>query len=492
MGAVLLVVLLYLAAVLFVGYAGHRLFRGTGEDYFLASRSIGSFVLLMTLFGTHMTAFTILGASGEAHRNGIGVFALMGSSSALVAPLVFYFVGTRLWWLGKRQGFYTQVQFFRARYRSDGVGLLLFAVLVLLLLPYVLIGVKGGGDVLWALTGGPRGGVPVWVGSSLVCAVIFSYVTFGGMRSTAWANTFQTLVFMSVGALAFWVILREYGGLGSAMRTLAADSRALVAIGEPREELPRMISYLLIPLSAGVFPHMFGHWLSARSARTFRPAIVLYPVFIALVWVPSVVLGVAGNIDFPPPAEGPVLVLLILRHAGGLLAGLLAAGVLAAIMSSLDSQTLAAGTLFTQDIVRHYGFHGGLSERGQVIVGRIFVTLLLATAFVLSLVTSRSIFAIGVWSLSGFAGLFPVVLGALYWKRSTREGVLAAIVTAAALWIFFLFQAWGVPGEYTVGGTGMLPVVFIFAATSLSLVLVSLGTTPPPPHVLREFFSGLD
>ena len=82
----LLVIGLYLAGVLSIGFLSHRLFRGTGEDYFVATRTIGPFVLLMSLFGTHMTAFSLLGASGEAHRVGIGVFSLMASSSAIVVP----------------------------------------------------------------------------------------------------------------------------------------------------------------------------------------------------------------------------------------------------------------------------------------------------------------------------------------------------------------------------------------------------------------------
>ena len=145
---ILSVIVLYLVAVLFVGLFAHRRSRGTGEDFFVASRSIGPVILLMTLFGTNMTAFSILGASGEAYRQGILVFALMGSSSALVVPLVFYFVGTRMWWLGKRHGYLTQVQFFRDRWGSDSLGLLLFVVLVALLIPYLLIGVLGGGLTL--------------------------------------------------------------------------------------------------------------------------------------------------------------------------------------------------------------------------------------------------------------------------------------------------------------------------------------------------------
>lgn len=487
MSPVLGVVLLYLAVVLGIGFAAQRVLRSTAEDYFLASRSLGATVLLLSIFGTHMTAFTILGASGEAHRGGIAVFALMASSSALVVPLVFFFIGTRLWWLGKRVGFITQVQFFRERYQSDRVGLALFFVLVSLLVPYVLIGVKGSGDVLWALTGGPSGGIPHWVGSLLMCGVIFIYVVQGGMRSTAWANAFQTLVFMSVGAIAFLVIVREYGGLEAAMRTLGTRPDLLTIEKTPRQ-LGRMVSYLFIPLSAGVFPHLFANWLSARSARTFRPTIALYPICLVLVWVPSVVLGVIGNIDFPPPLEGPILVHLILRHSGGLLAGLLAAGVFAVIMGSLDNQAFAAGTLFTQDVVRHYGFRDRLSERGQVLTGRLFVAVLLAVALFVSLATSRTIFDLGVWSLSGFAALFPIVVAALYWRRSTAPGVLASIATVAVLWTAFFLDSRGSHGEYTAFDTGLLPVVFLFAGAVVSLVAVSLSTSPPPDSVLDRFF----
>ena len=483
------VILAYLTLVLFVGMLAHRSFRGTGEDYFLASRTIGPFVLLMTLFGTNMTAFTMLGASGQAYREGIIVFALMGSSSAIMLPLVFYFVGTRLWWLGKKEGYLTQVQFFRERYESDILGLMLFVVLVSLMLPYVLIGVKGGGDALQAITGGAGEGVDSWIGSLLICSVVFVYVTYGGMRSTAWANTFQTLVFMIVGGITFLVILGKYGGLQGAMESVRATHPSLLVVGSERATHARMFSFLFLPFSVGAFPHIFSHWLSAREAGSFRYSIVFYPLCVAAVWVPSVMLGVVGNIDYQVPLDGPILVKLILGNAGGVLAGCLGAGVFAAIMSSLDSQALAAGTMFTQDIVRHYGFHDKLSERQQVLFGRSFVMVLLAAAFLLSLFTTRSIFNMGVWSLTGYSGLFPIVLAALFWKRSTKEGVMAAIVTVAGLWTYFFIQSLGGGGDYTVGQTGLLPVVIVVFGASLVLVLVSLSTRPPSEPVIEKFFS---
>ena len=86
---IIAVVAIYLGLVIVVGTLGHRLFRNTAEDYFVASRTIGPVVLLMTLLGTNLTAFTMLGASGEAYRLGIIVFGLMGASSSILIPFLF-------------------------------------------------------------------------------------------------------------------------------------------------------------------------------------------------------------------------------------------------------------------------------------------------------------------------------------------------------------------------------------------------------------------
>ncbi len=488
----LLVIGLYLVGVLTVGLLSHRLFRGTGEDYFVATRSIGPFVLLMSLFGTNMTAFSILGASGEAHRIGIGVFSLMASASALVIPAIFFFVGTRLWSAGKRMGFLTQVQYFRARFQSNALGMLLFVVMVALTIPYLLIGVLGGGLTLTQITGGE---VPSWVGGLLISAVVVTYVTYGGLRGTAWANTFQTLVFMTLGAVAFGYLVHQLGGLSSALGKVADARPDLMVRGDNIPPL-KLLTYLLIPCSAGMFPHLFMHWLSARRVETFKFPIIAYPICMVIVWIPSVMLGVLGHVDFPDltgPAASGVLVKMIHLHAPDLLAGLLGAGVFAAVMSSLDSQVLALSTMFTQDIVRHHGLLGSSrgdeaeSDRRQIAAGRIFVITVITLTYLLSLVAKTSIFGLAVWSFTGFASLFPIVVAAVFWKRSTRHGAMAAILTVVALWIYFFVDGWQVPG-YTVGGSGVMPVAVIFLACSAAMVVVSLLTSPPDKDVVAQFF----
>lgn len=481
----LVVLGVYLSLVLLVGMLSHRSFRGTSEDYFVATRSIGPFVLLMSVFGTHMTAFSMLGASGEAYRSGVGVFGLMASAAAIVVPVMMYFIGTRLWVTGKRFGFMTQAQLFRARWQSDGLGLLLFIVLLALVVPYLLIGVLGGGFTLTQITGGE---VPSWVGGLAISLVVWLYVTFGGLRGTAWVNTFQTLVFMTLGAVTVIWIVRELGGLEGALAQVAADRPDLMVRGDTISKT-RFITYLLIPMSIGMFPHMFMHWLSAKRVETFRLPMIAYPICVAIVWVPSVLLGMMGHLSFPDlqgPETSSVLIRLIHLHAPELLAGLLGAGVFAAVMSSLDSQVLAIGTMFTHDIVGHYGFKDRMSEKQQVLVGRLFIAGILLLTYLISLVANATIFSLAVWSFTGFSGLFPIVAAALFWRRSTKVGAMASVLTVVCLWIYFFATGFNVPG-YSAFGTGLPPVLVIFVASSLAMLVGSWLSKPPSEEVVERF-----
>jgi len=158
-----IIVFLYLAAVVYIGVFAFRKASGKQEveDFFLARRSLGPFVFLMSLFGTNMTAFAILGSSGHAFNNGIVTFGLMASSSGLIIPLTIFLIGTRVWALGKKHGFITPVQLFRDRWECSHIGTLIFALQAILLVPYIIIGVMGGGTTLAAVS---NGAVPFWLG----------------------------------------------------------------------------------------------------------------------------------------------------------------------------------------------------------------------------------------------------------------------------------------------------------------------------------------
>ena len=119
-------------------------------------------------------------------------------------------------------------------------------------------------------------------------------------------------------------------------------------------------------------------------------------------------------------------------------------------------------------------------------LGRLFVVAVVATVFLLSLVAERSIFALSVWSFTGFASLLPVVVAALYWRRSTAAGAGAAILTVIALWTWFFVRGIGNP-DYSVGGTGVMPVAVVFAGSTLAMVVVSLLSRPPAPERVARF-----
>ena len=137
--ATLWIILIYLGALLVFAMGSKMFFRGTSTDYFVASRSIGPFMLLMSVFGTTMTAFALVGSTGKSFELGVGTYGLMASSSGLIHAACFFLIGIRLWAIGKRHGYVTQIQFFRERFKSSGFGYLLFPILVMLVVPYLLL-----------------------------------------------------------------------------------------------------------------------------------------------------------------------------------------------------------------------------------------------------------------------------------------------------------------------------------------------------------------
>ena len=184
-----LVIAIYLAIIAFIGSVAFRRRKENTEDFFLASRTIGSMVFFLSLFATNMTAFAILGSSGVAYRRGIGIFGMMASSSALVIPLTIFLIGTRLWSLGKRFGHMTQVQLFRDRWECNAIGTVIFVLSAAMLVPYMIISIMGGGTVLEQISHSGANTdplIPYKLGCAIVAVVVTVGVFLGGMRGTVW------------------------------------------------------------------------------------------------------------------------------------------------------------------------------------------------------------------------------------------------------------------------------------------------------------------
>ncbi len=533
-----LIVFAYLAIVVYIGVFAFRRARGKAEveDYFLANRSLGPYVFLMSLFGTNMTAFTILGSSGHAFNNGIVTYGLMASSSGLVVPLSIFLIGTRVWALGKKLGFITPVQLFRDRWETSHIGTLIFAVQAALLVPYIVIGVMGGGTTLCAISGGR---VPFWLGGAVVALVVMSYVFFGGMRGTAWVNTFQAALFLLFGATATVVIGWGMGGFSASAEALLASPASFLLTRE-RVSPAYFFSYTFIPLSSIAFPHIAIFCLTARRMAQFRKTVVLYPLCIMAIWLPCVFLGVMANrvTDVPQIAEkiearrtlavqgasltperrdvlrartgaDEVLLLLLDRYAPLWLAGILGAGIMAAVMAT-DSQILALSTMFTEDVFAHYEGKARFGEAAQVHLGRAFVVIITLVAYAVALKAPESIFSLAVqYAFTGFAALAPLLVAALFWRGSTKWGALAVTAwSAAGVAAVAVFQAivpapplgpptvvWSAGGldlvARTSGGTsvlGFMPVVPMVLGSCLLMAVVSLLTPKPSAATIARYF----
>jgi Na+/proline symporter len=618
----LLVIAIYLAVVLYIGIFAFRKGRETGEDFFLASRSVGSIIFFLALFATNMTAVAVLGSSGIAYKRGVGVFGLMASISGFVIPVTLFVIGTRLWALGKRFGHMTQVAFFRDRWDCSGIGTFLFALTAAMLLPYLIVSIVGGGTIVEALTGGL---VNYHLAGAIVALVVMGNVFFGGMRGAVLVNVFQTLLFLSFGTIAFITINHNMGGFHHTVQNMLSTPGR----GWPLQRLPsdpamkqmmlspvttlEFFSYCFIPLSSIMFPHMSIMCLTAKKVTAFKKTIILYPLCIMAIWLPSVYLGsiangeprvnaaIAGDspdvkgmlashgqgknpdtgkpwggllmtnlgkADTPPArqlladihnpsvtissedfgerlvkvvgplkAANPPAYTDLVREVGRLskqaptdsvllqmlrlfvpawLGGLLAAGIISAVMGSDCHQILALSTMFTKDVFDYYGGRKRYGEKGTVFMGRAFIIIANSIAFAIAW-WRPPIFELAVsWAFSGFAALAPVMLAGLFWKRSTKWGAFAAglfvavsLIVVGIIEHHFALPKGTPPAEKVIASLtilgqkaltlspgsgrlfifGLMPVVWMVVGSAACVIVFSLLTYPPSQETLRRYFA---
>jgi SSS family solute:Na+ symporter len=208
-----------------------------------------------------------------------------------------------------------------------------------------------------------------------------------------------------------------------------------------------------------------------------------------------------------------ILLLMLDKYAPAWLAGLLGAGIISAVMGSDAHQVLALSTMFTKDIYQHYGGRERYGEKAAVHFARGFIILVTVAAYLvaLGLKNKQGIFEIAVrYAFSGFAAMAPIMVAALFWKRSTKWGALAAaLFTAACLLYFAVLQNSRHPGDviWQIGqGKTALKLLFINARGDVSfwngfmtvvpmvfgsafcMIAGSLLTKPPSPATLDKYF----
>ncbi|MEM1450843.1 MAG: sodium:solute symporter family protein [Planctomycetota bacterium] len=469
MTPVVLGVGIYVAIVLAVGLAAARRSARDPAEYFLAGRGLGTFVLFMALFGTNCTAFVLVGVPGQAYANGIATFGVNAPIVALGIPLTFYFIGLPARRLGHELGALTPAELYAKRLGSRAVGLLLFGVFTLYTLPYMATAVQGAAVTLSTAT---DGALPRWAGGLGVLVVALVYTSLGGMRATAWTNVVQGALFLGFVLAAIVVYTRavgaEYGGgLSGAFERVAAERPDLLERPAGGLHAPRAFASwgLAISLTVIAFPHMLARLMAAKDARSLRITCRAYPIALVLLWVPVVLIGVFGALEFPG-LEGREVDRVFSEMAGRFLSPelsvLAVVAVLAAVMSTLDAQLLTLGSMLTRDVLDP--LMPNRRESADVLRGRLFGIALAAVVYALWWFGGASVFRLASVAFSGYVTLVPTLFLGVRWTGFTAAGAALSILLGNGVYFAALHAAGGLTAAMEPSWCGFLPVAWGFVA----------------------------
>ena len=458
---------LYLLVLVAVGYATRR--RGTQAalgEFYLAGRSLGGFVLLLTLYATQYSGNTLLGYPGEAFRLG---FAWVMSIGFMMAIIVVYLLfAPRLQRLARQHAFVTPGDWFT--YRFDSAALTLFAnvLLVTAISNYLLAQLMAMGHVTEGLSGGV---VPYWVGVVLLTLVVIIYETIGGMRAVAWTDCVQGIMLI-VGLVGLFVAVAPTPGhLADLTASIAADSPDKVAV--PSWEISRnwFSTLILIGFSGAVYPHAIQRIYAARDTRSLKRAFSptswcfsrwsrpgssswsdtrsLKRAFSIMVFLPLVTTGVVfmvgilairelGGVGDPDQVVPMLLTTWSSRSV--LLYGLcvvVITAIVAAVMSTADSVLLSLSSILAKDVLGTTLLRGASDER----LTRVGKRLSWGIVVVLVLIALNP--RITLWGLTEIkmeilAQVAPLFVLGVTWRRLTTRAALAGMVAGTTSYVGLL------------------------------------------------------
>ncbi len=465
----LIAVIFYLIVTLLIGLYGYRLDRKTPDDYFLADRRIGPFVLFFTLIATNFSAFFFLGFAGAGYRIGYSYYGMMATGTAFVA-LAFYLIGRPVWKLGKTRGYITPPEMLGDLLQSKLLRITVLLVMVVFTVPYLAIQPIGAGILLSSLT---KDLIPYFPGAVLLTAIIVLYVFVGGMRSVVWTDVMQGVVMFFLMLLAVYIITGAFGGLGHANTVVRKIEPELFSHSgvEGFFTPQKWFSYIVLWfVCIPMFPQIFMRFFMAKQSSSLKLSAIAYPIVTAVWFICPVIIGIIGHIPFPG-LEGKqadqILPMMLGAHAPPWLAGVIMVGAVAAFMSTMDSQLLTLSSMLTRDLYLPI-FDRTAPLARQVIVGRVMVLLMAAVGLAIAWDPPASIFQIATGTFTGLAVLFPTVIAALYWRKTSALACVLSIIAGEAILAGLITGL--IPREWTLG---FLPVIPILLISSLIVVLGS-------------------
>jgi len=468
---ILLICGLYLVLVLGLGVWSGRSVSASVTGYVAGDRTLGVVVLYFVLGASVFSSFAFLGAPGWAYSRGAAAFYIIAYGTVGMGP--FYFLGPRARQVGEALGFVTQAEMLSHRYDSRTLSVVLAVLSVVAFVPYLTLQMKGAGLLLATIS---ESVVPQWLGALVAYGVVLVYVFASGMMAIGWTNTVQGLFMMAVAwFLGLYLPEALHGGVRPMFEAIAASGKetmleapGLAADGSAWSWAGYSSAVIVSAVGFSVWPHLFMRAFTARSDRTLKLTVVLYPTF-QLFLVPILLIGFAGVLAFPDvsPADTIVPHLLTQLELSPVLVGLVCAGALAASMSSGDAILHSAASIGLRDGIKPL-LTGTMSDTRQRQWIRGLVVAISATAYYFAVFSEVGIVALLLGAYGGVAQIFPLVFAAFYWPRATGAGALSGLLVGIGVNTFFLVAPHLRPLPLHEGVYGLLANVAVFIAVSLS------------------------
>lgn len=459
------------------------------EDYFLAGRNVGWFIVGGSLFASNIGSEHLVGLAGSGAASGVAPGQFEVLASLILLLLGWVFVPFYL-----KSGVFTMPEFLERRYSAGARWYLAAVSIAAYVLTKISVTIFAGAVVFSAI------GVPFWTGAVIVVVATGVYTIFGGLRAVLYTDVLQTFVLIG-GAVAVTLIgLNAVGGWGTMAATVGPD---FMDMWKPASDPDFPWTGILFGAPIlGIWYWCTDQFIvqrtlsargidDARRGAIFAGFLKVLPLFIFV--VPGLVahaLVQQGNLTLEDNNEAlPTLVSTLLPVG---LRGLVVAGLLAALMSSLSSVFNSCSTLITWDVYKK--LNPAASERRLVWVGRFSTAVLvvLGLAWIPFVEASEGGLYVYIQSVQAYISppIAAVFLLGLFWSRLNAQGALASLLTGLVLGFLRLALEIANAGStlpegtiwsWIVGVNFLHFAILLFAICTLVLVVVSM-MTPPPSH----------
>jgi sodium/proline symporter len=473
----------YFAVVLAIGWVAYRR-TATIADFVLGGRRLGSGVAALSASASDMSGWLLLGLPGLAYAAGVESLWLAGG----------LLVGTYLNWrlMAARLRVFTESfgdsltlpEYFANRFGEEGGwlrGVAAVFVLVFFLI-YTSAGLVAGGKLFESVFGLPY----VWAVAAGALSILL-YTAVGGFLAVSWTDVVQGLL-MAAALVAVPVFaVNQLGGIEPSAAAIAAASPHLFDPFTTRdgEPLGLIAALSLAAWGLGYFgqPHILARFQGIRSAAAVPQARRIAIAWVGLTMAGAVLTGLAGIPLLDPPLveaeREKVFIHLVDLLFNPWIAGICLAAILAAIMSTADSQLLVSSAAFTEDFYRHW-LRPRACPRELVAMGRLSVLVLAGLAYLLALDPEAQVLELVGYAWAGFGAAFgPALILSLYWPRMTRMGALGGILTGGLTVLIWKPLEGGVFDLYE-----LIPG---FILSWLAVWVLSLLDRPPSPELARGF-----